>query len=97
MFTLSMYKISFKHDRADLLEQPKKITNESENGSTLCMISNLETGNLVSFGWHICQKQGCFNKNKQRKGAMAHALVSFEREERIQFWHEYFKKRGKVD
>ena len=97
MFQLSEYKVSFRHDRADLVEQDDNNNCKAQNGSTLCMISNVETGNLISFGWHTCQKLGCFNKNIQRKEALKHALQKFEREIRTEFWSTYFEVRGKVN
>lgn len=97
MFQLSEYKVAFKHDRLDLSELPDNDNAEWYNGATLCMIFNIETGDMVSFGWEVCQKRGCFNKNKQRKGALAHALTNFEREIRVEFWQKYFEVRhGKV-
>ena len=97
MFQLSEYKVAFKHDRLDLSELPDNNNAEQYNGATLCMIFNIETGDMLSFGWQVCQKRGCFNKNKQRKEAMTHALANFECEIRTEFWHMYFKTHGKVD
>ena len=96
MYQLGTYKVSFKHDRADLQQEGNNGTKTS-NGSTLCVISNVETGSIIAYGWHTCQKLGCFNKNKQRKEALKHALQHFSRDERTEFWHKYFEKRhGKV-
>lgn len=97
MFQLSGYKVAFKHDRPDLLDQPLTGNTTAENGSTICMILDAETNNLVSFGYHKCEKLGCFNKNRQRKLAMAHALQSFDRESRTLFWQRYFDVRKRVD
>lgn len=106
MFYVGQYKVIFKHDRADIVdetldnyEQAKKsvIDSKAKNGSTLCMVFNLEDNKMISFGWHTCQKWGCFNKNIQRKEAMKHALQNFDREIRTMFWHAYFDKRGKVN
>lgn len=94
MFYLNEFKVVFRHDRADLAEQSKDIETKAENGSTICVIFNIDTDSLVSWGWHTCQKQSCFNKNSQRKEALKHAIQKYDRELRTQFWYAYFEKRN---
>jgi hypothetical protein len=97
MFQVEGLKVAFKHDRTDLRELPPALSNRAKEASTLCMVFDTATKEMVAFGWHTCQKPACFNKNIQRKEAMKHAIQDFDRDLRTQFWMAYFEKRhGKV-
>lgn len=75
----SKYKVQFRHIETDLSERV-----------TYCTISN---GNGVEADGYACAN-GNFDRNKNRKDAMAMALQQkFPRGLREPFWNKYFEVR----
>jgi hypothetical protein len=73
------YKVQFRHVATDLGERV-----------TFCTISN---GNGVEADGYACAN-GCFDRNKNRKAALAQALKRrFPRDLRLPFWTKYFETR----
>ena len=60
---------------------------------TACVVTSLESYEVISVGETYCSRKDQFSKEKGRKISLERAIKNFNRKERAKVWLEYFNSK----
>lgn len=83
--------ITVKHPGRLVLKNNKLVDEIEYVGTTVCVLSALDTGEVIAEGLAFCSKQDIYSKAKGRKISLRRAVVGLPREDRTAIWLRYFE------